>query len=209
MGKKPIIVAVAILAIAASICWVYYQMLGRRPSIEFGPYQALGEIAAEEIARLLNHQGRIVIIAPENPAGANPVEEAQLKAFTGALKRGGLSMEALERFNLPPSARMFGKNVPREWFLTLLRNHPNIAALVLFAEFPVLEPSDNDVVKQRAVKIMIISGNRDGAQRLLDEGRVHAAIVPRSSTAADSSTPAQGTRGVFDQYYEILAPGRK
>ena len=208
MGNKPVLVAVAILAIVGSIAWIYFEMPGRRPSIQLEPYQALGQVAAEETVRLLNRQGQIVIIVPETPAGSNPVEEAKLKTFSGVSKKGGLSLASVEKFALPPSARLFGRNVPREWFLHVLQTHPKAAALVLFAEFPSLEQADADQLKKDGVKIILISASRSGAKRLVDDGLVQLAVVPRGDTPPQASATPQSTRETFDRYYAILTPGK-
>jgi hypothetical protein len=207
MANKPILVTVASLAIAGSIAWIVYQMPGRRPSVELDPYRALGEVAAQETGRLLNRNGQVVIVSREMPPGANPVEEAKLKAFVAALKSAGVGVEANERFTLPPAARVFGSNIPRDWFLKLLQTH-NKAAFALFAEFPALEPADLEKLKKDGNKIVLISGSPSGAKRLVDEGLVQFAVVPRGETPPDASTKPENTRATFDRYYTILAPGK-
>jgi len=207
MGNKPILAIVAILAIAGSVAWLYWQMPGRKPDIQMAPYQALGEIAAEEAGRLAQNQGQVLIIAAENPGGQNPVEEAKVKACTGALKRAGLKLEALERFNLPPAARMFGGNVPRDWFQQVTQAHPKVAAIILFGEFPILEPADLERLKQSKLKILLVSGNHAGARQLIDTGIVPEALVPRAEPSQSDQVP-QGTRAWFDRYYSILTSAK-
>ena len=207
MGNKPVLITIASLAIAGSIAWIVYQMPGRRPSVELDPYRALGEVAAQETGRLLNRNGQVVIVSREMPAGANPVEEAKLKAFVAALKSAGVGVESNERFSLPPSARLFGSNIPRDWFLKLLQTH-NKAAFVLFAEFPALEPADTEKLKKEGVKIIVISGSQSGAKRLVDDGLVQFAVVPRGESPPAAATSRQTTRETFDRYYAILAPGK-
>ena len=208
MGNKRVIIAFAILAIFGSIAWIFFQMPGRRPRIQLEPYQALGEVAAEETVRLLNRQGQVVIITPEAPAGANPVEEAKLKTFIAVLKRGGLSLASVEKFTLAPSARLFGRSVPRDWFLHLLQTRPKAAAMVLFAEFPVLEPADADQLKKDGVKVILISASQSGAKHLVDDGLVQLAVVPCGDRPPPASAKPQSTRETFDRYYTILTPGK-
>src|SRR5690349_15625855 len=139
MQKKPLVITLLVLATLGSVAWLHFAMPGRRPHIQLDPYRALGEVAAEETARLLNHQGQVVILAREDRSGDNPVESAELKTFNSTLKKGGVAVAATEWFKVPPTEQiLLAGSVPRERFMQVVQAHPNVAAFVLFAEFPVL-----------------------------------------------------------------------
>lgn len=208
MGNKPILAVVAVLVIVGSSAWLYWQMPGRKPDIQMAPYQALGEIAAEEAGRLAQQKGLALVIAAENPGGQNPVEEARVKACCDALERAGLKLDALERFNIPPAARMFGSNVPRDWFQQVTQAHAQAAIIILFGEFPILEPADLDRLKQSKLKILLVSGNHVASRQLLDTGVIQEALVPRAEPPSQTEQNPQGTRAWFDRYYSILTPAK-
>ncbi|MBI3853652.1 MAG: hypothetical protein HY298_25695 [Verrucomicrobia bacterium] len=209
MNKKPLVVVLTVLAILGSATWIYVNRPGRLPKIQLDPYRALGEVAGEETTRLLNHQGQVVILARDNRAGVNPVEAAEVKAFSAALRKGGVGVAATERFSVPPAMAMFsGGAIPRDRFLQILQAHPKAAALVLFAEFPMLDKPDLDLLKQSGIKIVLISGNPPGCQDLLEAGVVHLAFVPRTDAPPQTSQPAATLRDWFNRYYVVLAPGR-
>lgn len=205
MTNKPVVVAIAVLAIMGSVVWLYWHWPGRPPRIQLDSYQALGAVAAEETARLLNQKGKVVIIALDNRAGANPVEAAQLKAFTGTLKKKGVSLKALETFSLTPMEQMSsGGSVPRERFLQVLQAHPKVDALVLFCGFPALDQPDLDRLKQSGAKIVLISSYRPDYQPLLAAGVIHAAIVPRPDSPPENAKAPQTLQEWFDRDYVVL-----
>lgn len=206
MNKKPVVIAIAVLAILGSIIWLYLNRSGRPPRIALDSYQALGEVAAEETSRLLNHKGQIVIVARENRAGANPAEAAQLQAFTSALKKEGkISIAALETFHLSPMEQMSaGGSVPRERFLQVLKDHPKLDALALFVGFPALDQTGLDQLKQSGAKIVVISGYWPDYKRLLAAGWIQIAIVPRFDSPPEFPKPPQTLREWFDRDYVII-----
>ncbi|MBI3853648.1 MAG: hypothetical protein HY298_25675 [Verrucomicrobia bacterium] len=209
MNKKPLVVVLAVVAIIVSGVWIYWNTFGRGPKIELDPYRALGEVAGEETARLLNHQGQVVIIARANSGGANPVQEAEVKAFSVALRKGHVGVATTERFTVPPTVAMFsGNTVPRDRFLQIFQAHPKTAALVLFAEFPMLDKPDLDLLKQSGIKIVLISGNPPGCQGLLEAGVAHLAFVPRTDGPPQTFQPTQTLRDWFNRYYVVLTPGK-
>lgn len=206
MNKKLVVIAIAVLAILGSVIWLYQNRPGRPPRIALDSYQALGEVAAEEASRLLNHKGQIVIVTREVPAGANPAEEAQLQAFTSALKKAGkINIAAVETFRLSPMEQMAaGGNVPRERFLQVLKAHPKLDALALFAGFPALDQTDLDQLKQSGAKIVVISGYRTAYKHLLAAGWIQIAIVPRFDSPPENPKPPQTLREWFERDYVIV-----
>jgi hypothetical protein len=209
MNTKPFVIALLLLAIVGSATWLYLHRAGRTPDIEMGPYVALGAVSGEETGRLLNHKGQVVIIARDYSGGANPVEEAELKAFSAALAKGGVGIVATERFNVPPAQILFsGGTIPSEWFLQVVQAHPKVDALVLLAALPPLDKTASDLLKQSGTKIVLISNNSSGSQSLLDAGMAHLAMVPRPELPPGTNKPAQNLRELFNRYYVILEPGK-
>ncbi len=209
MSKKPVVATLLVLAILGAAVWIYRGTSDRQPRIQMGPYEALGEVAAQETIHLLNGKGKVVIIASEASTGANPVERTEVEVLDHSLKRGGVSVEVIERFSLPPAARMMGSSVPRDWFLKVVQAHPNAAGLVILAEFPVLEASDLEQLKKRGAAIVLISGNPTTAKQLLDDGVVGLAICPRLNNSSQEAKQPQSTREWFDRNFVILAKGAK
>lgn len=206
MNKKPVVIAIALLAILGSVIWLYLNRPGRPPRIAMDSYQALGEVAAEATSRLLNHKGQIVVVARENRDGANPVEAAQLQAFTSALKKEGkISIAAVETFRLTPMEQMAaGGRVPRQRFVQVLKSHPKLDAVALFAGFPELDQTDLDQLKQSGARIVVISGYRPEYKRLLAAGWLQIAIVPRFDSPPENAKPPQTLREWFDRDYVIV-----
>ena len=209
MKKKPLVITLLLLVIAGSVTWMYLHQTGGSPNIEMGPYNALGAVAGEETGRLLNHKGQVVIIARDYSGGANPVEEAELKAFSATLAKAGIGIVATERFNIPQSQiLLLGGTIPSEWFVRVVEAHPKVDALILLAALPPLDKTASDLLKKSGTKIVLISSNSSGSQSLLDQGLAQLALVPRSELPHDTNKPPQTVRELFDRYYVILEPGK-
>ena len=210
MARKHLLVGVTVLAIVAAAARLYLNWPGRAPRIQLDSYQALGEVAARETARVLNQKGQVVIIARENRAGANPAEAAQLKAFSRALKdRGGVSIAATATFTLTPLEQMSaGGSVPRGRFLKVLQDHPKATALVLFAGLPELEQPDLDRLARSGLKLVVISGYRPGYKQLLEAGVIHVAIVPRLDSPPEDLRPPQNLEEWFERDYMLVTPAQ-
>jgi hypothetical protein len=209
MNNKILVTTLLVLAIVGSVVWIYLHRADRPPDIQMGPYKALGTVAGEETGRLLNHKGQVVIIAREFSGGANPVEEAELNAFSSALMKAGVGIAATERFSVPSSQILFsGGGVPSERFLQVVKAHPKVDALVLLATLPPADKTASDLLKQSGTKIVLISGNSPGSKSLLDAGMAQLALVPRPELPSETNKPPKSLREYFDRYYVILEPGK-
>src|SRR5205085_1126395 len=162
------VIVSCVATIIGSAFWIQRNLSRRQAPIQMDPYRALGEISAQETARLLGHKGQVIIIARENNGSGDPVEASELKCFRKALAKDGVQVAACETFRTPATALFARGSVPRDRFLQVLDAHPSASAFVLFAGLPPLETADLQRLKQNGTQLVVIGGFRPGDQALLE-----------------------------------------
>jgi len=205
MNKRTKDIVVVGLAAGAAAVWLYFTFAGRSPKIDLGTYSALGAVTAEETAKLLGDKGRVLVIARDTGADKNPSVESELAAFQRTLqKHAGLS-QVTERFVATPMLMMAtGGGVPPDQLLKALETHADVKALVLFCGLPPLDDSELESLKKRGVKTVVVSSFLPDYGRLLQQGAIHLAIVPRPDEPTPGGPPPRTLRARFDQDYVIV-----
>ena len=186
---------------------VYFAFGGRHQKINLDTYDVLGAITAEETAKLLANKGQVLVIVRDTGPDKNPSVEAELHAFQQTLKKHGGTSMITEKIQVTPMMMMStGGCVPPEQLLKVCREHPNLAAVVLFFGFPELAEAELSALKQTGIRIVVVSSLRPGYQRLLEMQAIHLAVVPRPS-ALPTVPKLPGTlRERFDQEYIVMTP---
>lgn len=207
MHKRPKDIIVTTIAIVAAGVCIYLALAGRSPKINLDPYHVLGAVTAEETAKLLGNQGRMLVMVRDTGPNKNPSVEAELKAFQQALKGQKAITVLVERIQVSPMQMMAtGGGVPPEQFLQALKTHSNLGAVVLFMGFPPLNDSELEVLKQSGVKTVVACALRPGDEQLFARQAIHLAIVPRSDSPPPGAPAARTLRERFDQEFRIIAP---
>src|SRR6267154_5930319 len=86
-NKKNTLVAIgSILAIVASTAWIYYREF-RAPKYDVSLHQRIGEVMAEQTAKLVGSKARLVVLTISTKG--DPELKTQLDAFRQALKKLG------------------------------------------------------------------------------------------------------------------------
>ncbi|MBL9136878.1 MAG: hypothetical protein JNK85_13485 [Verrucomicrobiales bacterium] len=214
----------AVVALAAA-AWIVWRSMDHR-SINLNPYQSLGGVAAEEVSRLLGNQGQVVVVLNDPGPDPDPVMDAQVAAFRGALaKVGKVAIKATELIPMDGFVRMrTGGAMPVEHFDRLKQTHGDADAVVLFLGCPMLAGDTAQQVKSWKARLVVISAALPWYDDLVRQGLVRLAIVPRTAAEADADSGAApvgstagGPRAEFDREYRILraddstspAPGDK
>jgi hypothetical protein len=131
-----------------------------KPSVKLGPYEALGARAADETAALLRQNGCVLILAADLDS---PVIAAEVGQFQKTLcKNPGLSIAAVEIIQTDP--------LRSAQFVSLLKKHAGVAAVVSFYGFPVFTDDELAQLPQPLPKIVAILSGDDGARRLFAAG---------------------------------------
>lgn len=195
------------VAVAAIVMAVYWGLKGHSPRIDLDPYEVLGAVTAEETAKLLGAPGPVLVMARGAGGHENPSVEAQLKAFARSLKKqDGLSQITVRVEATPMLMMATGGGIPPERLFEALAKHANVAAVVLFGGLPALSDPEVEALRKRAVKVVVVSSFRPDYERLLEQGVLHLAVVPRPDPPPPEVRPSRTLRERFDQEYVLVTP---
>ena len=207
MNKPTRDLLLAGLAAGAVAVSLYFALAGRSPKIDLNPYAALGAVTAEETAKLLGNQGRVLVMVRDTGADRNPSVEAELKAFRQTLKKHAGLSQVTEKIRVTPMLMMAtGGGVPPDQLFKALATHANVGALVLFGGLPPLAEPELETLKKSGVKIVVVSSFHPGYRRLLEQQVIHLAIVPRPEAPPPGAQPPRTLRERFDEDYAIVTP---
>lgn len=201
----------AVVALAAA-AWMIWRSLDHR-SINLNPYQSLGGVAAQEVGQLIGNQGSVVLVVTDPGPDPDPVMDAQVAAFRGAL--GKVSLKATELIAMDGFVRMrTGGAMPVEHFDRLRQKFPDVDAVVLFLGCPMVPGDAAEQLKSWKAKLVVVSANLPWYDDLVRQGIVRLAIVPRAAAESDGDAAASaapsgvaGGRAEFDREYRILRSG--
>jgi hypothetical protein len=207
MDKRTRDIAVGSLAVGAAAVSLYLGFGPRGPKLDLDTYEVLGAVTAQETARLLGGQGRVMVMARDTGAARNPSVEAELRAFQQALKKhAGLSL-VTERIPVTPMLMMAtGGGVPPDRFLKALQARADLGAVVLFFGFPQLAEPELEALKKSGVKTVVVSSLRPGYKQLLERQAIQLAIVPRAGAPPPGAPAARTLRERFDRQFTLLTP---
>lgn len=205
MEKKQTALAVgAILAIVGSLAFIYFTQFAT-PRVNVTPLESLGFAVAEETAKLLNGQGRVVVVGELVEVQKSPNLDAQIKGFkAGLAKLPGVTLKEVRELKRPPA------DDPRLW-------PPNLAgqiavaaggadALVWFGSLPQ-ELNSADVTALKGIKsqLVVVSAQSPLLKPMLQQGLVKLAIVnrfPPKPAPSGKETPRQW----FERSFLVASP---
>lgn len=208
MNKQSIVSSIAVLVILSALTSLYFTQ--RDPGIELKPYRALGEVAAQETAKLLGNKGRVVVIAADLAQYKilSPMMEAKVKSFRQALrKRGNLEVAAVESVQIqPPSLARNGEFMLPDQFSQVLAKHPRVEAIVSLVGLTPLADQDLIGLRKNATKLIVAAGYDSSYKRLLQSRSLQLAILPRTENPPEHLERPRTLREWFDRDYEIVTP---
>lgn len=205
MNKKSAFQILLFVGLAGFAVWNFLKPSdGRR--IDLNPYQALGMVSGEEVSKLLQHQGRIVLVTPDPGDSADPVLDAQVAAFRKGLAAAGKAkIESTATIKMDGfTAMRMGGAVPPEALKDLFAKHQGAAALVFFIGLPPVDVETMGPSVTGKTKVVVVSAPFAWYPGLVKQGLLHLAIVSRANAPAESPNPGGGLRATFDREYEIL-----
>ncbi len=202
--KQVLLVAVSLLAILASLTWIYLTQFAA-PKINLVLHNGVGEVMAEETDKLLQHQGRVVVVAIG--ASAAPELRTQLQRFKETLAKLGRvtikETDFLETENQPKYGT--GRGLSARRFLRLVKKSGGADAIVSFVGAPNLSEADYDEIgKSHLPKFIAESGSAAKLKRLFDRKVLQVAIVGRYQFPAPNNNAPTTPREWFDKRFQIV-----
>ena len=141
---------------------------------------ALGEITAEETAKMLNNNGSILVIAPDvGPNVGTPALEEQMTAFHQGLKKfSGITVAATETLGLDAASGAY-QTITADVYRGYLQKYPNVDAIVSFIGPPQMSSRELRSLPQKLPKFLAISLAGTPLKPLFQAGMITEAIISR------------------------------
>src|SRR5258708_3843556 len=147
-NKKNALLAIgSLLAIFASAAWIYYREF-KAPKYNVVLQERVGQVMAEQTARLLGPKGRLVLLTI--PKGGDPELKTQVDAFRQTLKKLGdydLKDHELETKDQPKYHA--GSGLSSRKLVRAFNNHPLADLIVSFIGAPRLSADEIAQITKR------------------------------------------------------------
>lgn len=200
--KQWLVAGGCLAAIAFSGAWIYFTQFAR-PDYNEPLHQGIGQVMAEETAKLLANQGKIVILSME--PGKAPELKTQLAAFERALKKfSGIRIK--ETMVLDTEGRDKygpGAGLSSRRFVRIVKKSQSADAIVSFVGAPNL--SADDVAQlERQPKFIAESRSAEKLKPLFESNVLHAAIVSRFQFPAPGKHNPRTPQQWFEKRYQVV-----
>ena len=202
-NKLKVALALALVALAGFLLW--RQFAG--PRINFKPSAAVGEVLAEEVARLLGGDGEVVLIARAPDPNDPDANSERVASFRKAMNvRKSPRLAAVEWLARPPRGEMDLGGVAEEQLVAFADKHPGAKAFVIFAGLPQLSARGSEKLTGRALKLIAVCGYGANLKRLLQARVVALTVVPRFEDLPPGTPAPKTARDWFQREFELLTP---
>jgi len=199
--KQILAIIGAVLVIAASLVWIYYREF-KAPKYNVALHQRVGEVMAEQTAKIVGSKGRLVVISI--PTRGEPELQTQLTAFHRRLKKLGeydLKEYELDTKNQPKYGVGAGLS-GRRFVRTVLKN-AKADAFVSFVGAPKL--TDEEAAELKKVPRFIAeSRSPDHLPKLFEKKILQVAVVSRFSFPAPGPQKPKTPQEWFDKRFQIV-----
>jgi len=199
--KNGLLAAVSVLVIAASGAWMYYHQF-RAPKHNVRLHQRVGEIMAEETARVVGPKGRLVLITI--PTSNEPELKTQLEAFRRRLKKLGtyeIKDHELDTKDQPKYG--LGAGLSGRRFVRTVKNNPKADGIVSFVGAPKLSESERAELT-KTPKFIAETKSPDHLPNLFEKQIIQVAVASRFTFPAPGPQTPRTPQDWFDKRYQIV-----
>jgi hypothetical protein len=200
-GRRTKLIVFSIVGILGASISLFFTLRNRPSSASMGPFVALGEVTAQETAKLLGNKGHIIVVRRDTSQYPAPEFEEQLKAFQRTIRQQpDLTLAATETAF---DAHITDGRLHPDFYLNLLQKYPDAAAIVSFVGPPALSAQQIKDLPQKIPKFIAVSLQDAPLSRLFLSSVIQVAIVKRPPGPRSGKKPAS-TRETFDQFYQVV-----
>lgn len=202
-NKFKVALTLALVVLAAFLVW----RQNARPQINLKPSAAVGEVIADEAARLLEGNGQVILIARAPDPKDPDANSERIASFQAAMKlRKSPQLAAVEWLPRPPRGAMDLGGVDEEQLVAFADKHPGANAFVIFAGLPPLAPRVVEKFAGRSLKLMAVCGYGATLKQLLQARVVSLAVVPRFADLPPGTPEPKTAQDWFQREFELLTP---
>ncbi|MFO1512650.1 MAG: hypothetical protein U1F83_07020 [Verrucomicrobiota bacterium] len=201
-SKTILTILLCALAIAGSAAWVYWREF-KAPQYDVELHQRVGEIMAEQTAKVAGPKGKVVVIAI--PTGGLPELKTQLESFRLALKKlGSYELREYEMDTKDQDKYGVGTGLSGRRYVRTANKNLDAAAVVSFIGAPNMK--DEDIAElQKSPKFVAEARAVDNLPKLFNKDLISVAVASRFSFPAPGPIQARTAQERFDKRYQIVA----
>ncbi len=190
--------------IGGSLLSLCFTLSNGSPKFNPLPYEATGQVLAEETARLASGGGRITLVTLDTSVFKSPATEAILKGFFTTLQKKGISLAATNAIRLDPDRppRVNGGD-----FLEILRRRGERDVVISLLGPPILSPEQRAKLGEKRPRVAAFCPGpiprQVNLRDIFEQQLLQMAIISRPSIVLN---PPQSTspRAWFDYLYEVI-----
>jgi len=199
--KNGLLATVSVLVIAASSMWIYYHEF-RAPRHNVRLHERVGEIMAEQTAKLVGPKGHLLLITI--PTVTEPELKTQLEAFRATLKKlGNYEIKDHELDTKDQPKYGLGAGLSGRRFVRTVKNNPKVDGIVSFVGAPKLSESELAELTKMP-KFIAETKSPDHLPKLFDKQIIQVAIASRFTFPAPGPQSPKTPQEWFDKRYQIV-----
>ena len=200
--KPAILAGLCVLVIGGSATWIYRTQFAA-PPFQVQLHRAVGQVMAEQTARLLGNQGKIVIISIE--ATKTPELKVQIEEFQAALKQLG-TVQVAKTYYLETEGKTkygVGSGLSARRFVRIVNKNLEADAYVSFVGAPEFSEEELKELK-KTPKLVAESRSADKMSKVFQQKILQTAVVSRFTFPAPVEGKAHTTREWFDKHFQVV-----
>jgi hypothetical protein len=201
--KQRLIGGGAILVILTCCAWIYLTQT-RTAKYNVGLHQRVGEVLAQETARVVGPKGRVITIAI--PTAEWPELKTELESFQTALKKlGSYELREYELDTKDQPKYGVGSGLSGRRYVRTVKKNEEADAFVSFVGAPKL--SDEEVAelgKGRKAKLVALARSPDNLVKLFQNQLLVVAVVSRFQFPAPAPDKPGSPEGWFTERFQIV-----
>jgi hypothetical protein len=199
--KRGLIVTACVLVIAASCIWIYFTQF-KAAKFNVSLHQRIGEVLAEQTAKLVGGKGKVVTIAIETKEW--PELRTQLYAFNTALaKLGKFEVRDYELDTKDKPKYTIGNGLSGRRYVRIVNKNTNASVFVSFVGAPHLKKDDLEQLSFTP-KLIAESRSPEDVARMFEKKLLDVAIVSRFQFPSPSPKSPATPDEWFTKQYQIV-----
>ena len=200
-AKEILLLSGSLAAIIGSSLWIYFTQFAQ-PAFNVPLHQRVGEVLAQETARLIHTQGQVVVVTMD--ASKEPELKAQMQIFEKTLKKlGPISIKELPVETDDKPHYRTGAGLSSRRFLRILKKSATADAIVSFIGAPRMTEEELAQV-EKAPKFVAECRSPDRIKRLFDKKLLQVAVVNRFEYPAPVKHNPKTPKQWFEKYYQVV-----
>ncbi len=200
-AKEVFLLSGSAAAILGSGIWIYFTQV-TTPVYNVPLHQRVGEVLAQETARLIHTQGQVVVVTMD--ASKEPELKAQLRMFEQTLKKmGPISVKELPVDTEDKPQYRTGAGLSSRRFLRIVKKSASADAIVSFIGAPRMTEEELDQVG-KSPSFVAECRSADKIKRLFDKNILQVAVVNRFEYPAPVKHNPKTPKQWFEKYYQVV-----